>query len=129
MKEIIPAAELFTQPHSLFAEVLIPLALPRNFTWAIPEHLATQVQPGCRVEVVLKNKKYAGLVKLIHSKAPEAFAPKEIQNLLDTEPIIFPQQLQLWEWIAQYYLCSEGEVMQAAIPSNLKLSSESILKA
>jgi primosomal protein N' (replication factor Y) len=106
---------------------LIPLALPRNYTWAIPVHLKDTVKEGCRVEVVLKNKKYAGLVKRIHTEAPSAFEPKEILNILDTEPIVFLQQLKLWEWIANYYLCSEGEVMQAALPTHFKLSSETIL--
>ncbi len=119
--------ELFKVKHKLFAEVIIPLALPRNYTWAVPEHLQEQVKPGCRVEVVLKNKKYAGLVKRLHPDAPTAFEPKEILNLLDTEPIVFPHQQSLWQWIANYYLCSEGEVMQAALPTHFKLSSETIL--
>ena len=119
--------ELFHIKYNLFAEVLIPLALPRNYTWAIPEHLSGQVKEGCRVEVVLKNKKYAGLVKRIHAEAPASFEPKEILNVLDTEPIVFSRQLQLWEWIANYYLCSEGEVMQAALPTHFKLSSETVL--
>ncbi len=112
----------------MFVEVIIPLALPKNYTWAVPEHMQAAVQPGIRVEVVLgKNKRYAGIIKKILAVKPEAFQPKDILNILDTEPLLYPQQLQLWEWIAQYYMCSEGEVMQAAIPSNLKLSSESIL--
>lgn len=119
--------ELFHEQHTLYAEVLIPLALPRNYTWAIPSQLAGAVKEGCRVEVVLKNKKYAGLVKRIHGDAPAAFEPREILNVLDTEPIIFSQQLKLWEWMANYYLCSEGEVMQAALPTHFKLSSETIL--
>jgi len=112
----------------LFVEVIIPLALPKNYTWAVPEHLQSVIQPGIRVEVVLgRNKRYAGIVKKILPARPEAFQPKDIINVLDTEPLLYPQQLQLWEWVAHYYMCSEGEVMQAAIPSNLKLSSESIL--
>jgi primosomal protein N' (replication factor Y) len=72
---------------------------------------------GCRVEVNLgKNKKYAGVIKA-----------KEILNLLDVEPVVFEQQLQLWEWMAAYYMCSEGEVMAAALPSHFKLSSETVL--
>jgi primosomal protein N' (replication factor Y) len=113
----------------LFAEVIIPLALPKNFTWSIPEHLQAAVQPGIRVEVVLgRNKRYAGIIKKLSATPPESFKPKDIINVLDTEPVVHPGQLQLWEWIADYYMCSEGEVMQAAIPSNLKLSSESILQ-
>jgi primosomal protein N' (replication factor Y) len=113
--------------QKLFAEVLIPLALPKNYTWAIPEQLQHTVKEGCRVEVVLKNKKYAGLVKRLHTESPAAFEPKEILNVLDTEPIVFPHQLTLWQWIAGYYLCSEGEVMQAALPTHFKLSSETVL--
>ena len=127
MNEPAHTGELFHVTHTLFAEVLIPLALPRNYTWAIPDHLKDTVKEGCRVEVMLKNKKYAGLVKRIHTDAPSAFEPREILNVLDTEPIVFPQQLKLWEWIANYYLCSEGEVMQAALPTHFKLSSETIL--
>jgi primosomal protein N' (replication factor Y) (superfamily II helicase) len=119
--------ELFTTKSTLFAEVIIPLALPRNYTWAVPAPLHDSVQPGCRVEVVLKNKKYAGLVKRLHTDAPTAFEPREILNVLDTEPIVYPQQQSLWTWIANYYLCSEGEVMQAALPTHFKLSSETVL--
>ena len=118
---------LFYTKPACYAEVLIPLALPKNYTWAVPERLAAKTVVGARVEVVLKNKKYAGLVKRLHTDAPAAFAPKEILNVLDTEPIVFPRQLQLWEWMAGYYLCSEGEVMQAALPTHFKLSSETVL--
>lgn len=112
----------------LFAEIIIPLALPKNYTWSIPDHLIEFVKPGIRVEVILgKHKKYAGIIKRLFENAPNGFTPKPILNVLDNEPLINPEQLQLWEWIAQYYLCTEGEVMQAAVPANLKLSSESIL--
>lgn len=111
----------------MFIEVIIPLFLPKNYTWAVPAQMQAAVQPGVRVEVQLKNKRYAGIVKQVLDKKPEAFEPKEILNVLDTEPVVYPQQLDLWQWIARYYMCSEGEVMQAAMPANLKLSSESIL--
>lgn len=114
--------------NSFFAEVIIPLALPKNYTWSIPAHLQEAVVPGVRVEVVFgKHKKYAGIVKKVFQEAPAGFMPKPLLNVLDTEPLVHQKQLVLWEWIAQYYMCSEGEVMQAAIPANLKLSSESIL--
>jgi primosomal protein N' (replication factor Y) (superfamily II helicase) len=87
-----------------------------------------QVIPGCRVEVNLgKNKKYAGIIKNIHYDKPEFFEPKEILNILDAEPVVYEQQLKLWEWLASYYMCSEGEVMAAALPAHFKLSSETIL--
>lgn len=111
----------------MYAEVIIPLALPANYTWSVPEQWQSQVTEGCRVEVELRNKKYAGIVKRLHNDKPSAFEPKPIGNLLDTEPIIHPSQQKLWEWIAEYYLCSEGEVMAAALPAHFKLSSESIL--
>lgn len=123
--------ELFQEQEPispLFAEIVIPLALPKNYTWSIPAHLVDSVKIGIRVEVILgKHKKYAGIIKSLSSVGPTAFTPKPILNVLDEDPLIYPQQLQLWEWISDYYLCSEGEVMQAAIPANLKLSSESIL--
>lgn len=112
----------------MFAEIIIPLALPKNYTWAIPESFRDTVQPGIRVEVMLGGrKKYAGIIKRIFAEKPEAFHPRDIINVLDQEPILHPAQLKLWEWVAGYYMCSEGEVMQAAVPANLKLSSESIL--
>lgn len=112
----------------MFAEVIIPLALPRNYTWSVPERFRDQVRPGVRVEVVLgKNKKYAGVIRALHQEMPQAFEPKDILNVLDVEPIIFPQQLQLWQWISQYYMCSEGEVMAAALPAHFKLSSETTI--
>jgi primosomal protein N' (replication factor Y) len=113
----------------VFVEVIIPLALPKNYTWQVPEQMQPAIVPGIRVEVVLrKNKKYAGIVKRIVKEIPTGFAPSPILNILDTSPVVNETQLKLWEWIAQYYMCSEGEVMQAAIPANLKLSSESVLQ-
>jgi primosomal protein N' (replication factor Y) (superfamily II helicase) len=112
----------------MFAEVIIPLALPKNYTWAVPEMYRPYIVPGCRVEVNLgKNKKYAGIVKALHDTYTGAFEPKEILNLLDVEPVIQPYQLKFWEWLADYYMCTEGEVMAAALPAHFKLSSETIL--
>ena len=111
-----------------FAEIIIPLALPKNYTWSVPGHLKDQLHIGCRVEVNLgKNKKYAGIVKRIHDEKPEFFEAKDILNVLDVEPVVFQEQLKLWEWIASYYMCSEGEVMAAALPAHFKLSSETII--
>lgn len=112
----------------MFVEVIIPLALPKNYTWSVPESMRPLIQPGVRVDVGFgKNKRYAGIVKKVLPEAPASFQPKEIVQVLDEEPVLHPTQLQLWEWIAAYYLCTEGDVMQAAVPANLKLSSESII--
>ena len=112
----------------MYAEIIIPSALPKNYTWSIPPHLMEEVKPGCRVEVNLgKTKKYAGIVKRLLKDKPEFIETKEILNVLDVEPVVFEQQLKLWEWMASYYMCSEGEVMAAALPAHFKLSSETIL--
>ncbi len=112
----------------MFAEVIIPLALPKNYTWHIPDAMIEMISVGCRVEVNLgKNKKYAGVVKSIHNDKPVAFEAKEIISVLDPEPVIQRYQLQFWEWMASYYMCTEGEVMAAALPAHFKLSSETIL--
>lgn len=112
----------------MYAEIIIPLALPKNYTWSVPEPFQQLVQPGCRVEVELgKNKRYAGLIKRLHPDKPLEFEPKDILNVLDTVPVVHTDQLKLWEWIAQYYMCSEGEVMAAALPAHFKLSSETII--
>ena len=119
--------ELKIEKPVLFAEVILPLALPTTYTYAIPAIFADKVKQGCRVEVVLgKNKRYAGIIKVISSVAP-AYNTKEILNILDDEPVLYPEQLQLWNWMHHYYMCSEGEVMAAALPAHFKLSSETIL--
>ena len=111
----------------MYAEIIIPLALPKNYTWAIPTELADGVMIGMRVEVMLgSNKRYAGIIKHLSAEKPAGFNPKPILGVLDEAPIVFPAQLQLWEWMAAYYMCTEGEVMQAAVPSHLKISSESV---
>ncbi|MFZ9472797.1 MAG: primosomal protein N', partial [Sediminibacterium sp.] len=111
----------------MFAEIIIPLALPKNYTWSIPEPLQEEIMVGMRVEVILgANKRYAGIVKKIIHQKDIGFKTKAILGILDEAPIVYPEQLALWEWMAKYYLCTEGEVMQAAIPSHLKISSESV---
>ncbi|MDB5203556.1 MAG: priA [Ferruginibacter sp.] len=112
---------------STWAEIILPLALPNVYTYAIPQDQLSRAQPGCRVEVLFgQNKKYAGIIKqLIHEAPP--YKTKPILNILDDSPLLFPQQQQLWEWISQYYMCTEGEVMAAALPANFKLSSETVL--
>lgn len=112
----------------MFAEVIIPAALPKNYTWSVPGHLLDSVKPGCRVEVNLgKSKKYAGVVKRLFPENPPYIETKDIISVLDVVPVLHETQLKLWEWMAGYYMCSEGEVMAAALPAHFKLSSETIL--
>lgn len=112
----------------VFADVVIPLFLPKTLTWQVPHDMAALLQPGCRVEVELGQKKrYAGVVKKIHTNQPP-FEVKHILTLIDEVPVVPEAALQLWNWVANYYMCSEGEVMLAALPMHLKLSSETILQ-
>jgi len=111
-----------------YADVILPLALPKNYTYAIPENMEPSIQVGSRVAVQLgKQKKYAGIVKAIHQQAPADYKTKPLLDLLDKEPVVYPTQLSFWSWIASYYMCSEGEVLNAALPAHLKLSSETLL--
>lgn len=111
-----------------YADVILPLALPKNYTYAIPEDMESAIQAGSRVAVQLgKQKKYAGIVKAVHEQAPLEYKTKPILDLLDKDPVVYPAQLSFWSWIAGYYMCSEGEVLNAALPAHLKLSSETVL--
>ncbi len=111
-----------------YADVILPLALPKNYTYSVPENMAESIQVGSRVAVQLgKQKKYAGIVKAIHQQAPADYKTKPLLDLLDKEPVVYPTQLAFWSWIASYYMCSEGEVLNAALPAHLKLSSETLL--
>jgi len=119
--------EVATANTQMWAEVIMPLALPNTYTYSIPERFKNKIKEGCRVEVELgKNKRYAGIIKSIIQIAP-SYQTKDIVNVLDDEPMLYPQQLKLWNWISTYYMCSEGEVMAAALPAHFKLSSETIL--
>ncbi|MEO6819151.1 MAG: primosomal protein N', partial [Ginsengibacter sp.] len=119
--------DLFYLPFTTWIEVILPLAVPQTYTYAVPQAMEKKIKTGCRVEVVFgKNKKYAGIIKSISKNAPE-FETKAILSVIDDEPVIYNKQLQLWKWMSEYYMCSEGEVMSAALPTHLKLSSEAIL--
>lgn len=113
----------------MFAEILLPLPLPGTFTYQIPLFLQDQVIEGVRVLVPFgKRKLITGVVKHTHEHAPSHYEPKEILDVLDLSPSITSRQLRFFEWVAQYYSCNEGEVLQAALPSGLKLNSESFLE-
>ena len=126
--EVLPTSPaLLNEAISFYAEVIIPLALPNTYTYAVPVLFSEKITIGCRVEVILgKAKRYAGIIKSISKNQP-AYNTKLIVNVLDDQPLLYPQQLQLWNWISNYYMCSEGEVMAAALPAHFKLSSETIV--
>lgn len=110
------------------ADIILPLALPkRTYTYAVPESVQHLVQPGVRVEVQFgRSKLYSGLVERVHSEAPD-YQVKPIISVLDEVTIVTRQQFQLWDWMTEYYCCTLGEVMAAALPGHLKLSSETKL--
>ena len=108
-----------------FAEVLLPIPVPGTFTYRVPYSLNDTIQVGQRVVVQFgKSKIMSGLVVSVTEEVPEVEV-KYLMDILDESPLVNDRQLRFWNWVSEYYLCSAGEVMQAAMPSALKLSSES----
>lgn len=111
-----------------FVDVILPLPLNSCFTYALPETLAGNVQVGCRVVVPFGKKKfYTGIVQDIHCREPEGYEVKDVADVLDARPVLLASQFKLWDWVADYYLCTRGDVYKAALPSGLKLESETIV--
>lgn len=112
-----------------FVDVILPLPLHSSFTYSLPEEMAGDVQIGCRVIVPFGRKKYyTAIVRNIHYSAPTEYEVKEVSALLDAHPILLPAQFKFWEWLADYYLCTQGDVYKAALPSGLKLESETMVE-
>ena len=110
---------------TLFAEVLLPIPVPGTFTYRVPYALNDAIRVGQRVVVQFgKTKIMSGLVVSITEQVPQVEV-KFLMDILDDEPLVNNTQLKFWDWIKSYYLCHLGEVMQSALPSALKLSSES----
>lgn len=108
-----------------FIDVLLPLPLPRAFTYWVNEAEFDFLSPGFRVGVPFgRNKLYTGLVYKKHRVAPQAYTPKTIEVILEDHSIVTPQQLQFWEWLSDYYRCSMGNILRAALPSAFLLTSE-----
>ena len=109
-----------------FAETLLPLALPGTYTYRIPEGMTLSI--GMRVLVPFGRKKiFTAIVMNLHDREPKGYDVKEILGTLDNKPIVRHPQLDFWQWIANYYLCSMGEVYKAAVPSGLKVESETTI--
>lgn len=110
---------------TFFTDVLLPLPLAGTYTYRVPFDLNEKVLTGIRVVVQFgRSKLYTGIVIAVHEKAPERYEAKYLLDVLDEQPVITPQQWKFWQWMSRYYLCHSGEVMQAALPSALKLASE-----
>ncbi|MBO4999215.1 MAG: primosomal protein N' [Bacteroidaceae bacterium] len=111
-----------------YVDVIVPLPIASQYTYSLPDALEGSVQEGCRVVVPFGKKKfYTAVVTKVHEVAPEGYETKEVEELLDERPVILPRQLQLWDWLASYYLCTLGDVYKAALPSGMKIESETII--
>jgi primosomal protein N' (replication factor Y) len=111
-----------------YVSVVLPLAVPKPYTYYVPEEWIAMVQPGVRVEVQFgKNRHYTGIVVDVHHEAPVTNRIKSVLAVIDDAPIVLNNQLQFWRWMSEYYACSLGEVMNAALPANLKLASETVV--
>ncbi|MBP3763671.1 MAG: primosomal protein N' [Bacteroidales bacterium] len=112
-----------------YVEVLLPLHLPGTYTYRVPQEYNGCLSVGMRVVVQFGAKSgrmYSAIVRRIHQEQPR-YQCKYILAVLDTAPVVTPRQLEHWEWIARYYMCTPGDVMAVALPSGLKLASESAL--
>ncbi len=112
-----------------YIRVILPLAVPKIYTYRVEEKHWDKIQFGVRVEVPLRNKLYSAILIDEIEKPDTLHRLKSIRSFIDTHPIITPQQYELWSWMASYYMTTIGEVMNVAMPSGLKLNSETKLIA
>lgn len=114
------------QQPTFFVDVIVPLGVPNKYTYRVPIELNTPVEIGKRVLVQFgKAKIYTGIIYTIHNSAPKLYEAKYIDAVLDDFPVVTQTQLNFWDWISFYYCANPGDVMNAALPSGLKLSSTS----
>lgn len=113
---------MITFAHAMrYVDVILPLPLEGTFTYSIPDALVAGMQFGVRVYVPFgRNKKYIGIAVNIHEQAPDGCVVKDIETILDKQPVITQEQYGLWQWVADYYMSSIGEVYKAALPAGLK---------
>src|ERR1035437_4617365 len=111
-------------PHNHFADIILPFAVRGRFTYRVPEELSEDVRPGVMVTVQFGGRNlYSGIVCTLHDKSPDFKNIKSILKVNDKIPVINELQLKLWLWISEYYLCTEGEVMKAALPNEISLTN------
>lgn len=113
-----------------YADVILPLPLADSYTYRLPEEYAQTVQTGSRVVVQFGPKRYyTAIVVRKHTYPPQGdYEVKEVTEILDSTPIVSATELKLWRWIASYYMCSIGDVYKAALPSGLKIESETVVE-
>ena len=125
MEDISSNISQTTHAKALYAEVLLPVPIPKCFTYKIPDFVADDLETGFRVIVEFGRKILTGIIWDIHTAAPDAYDPKFLLDVIDDKPVISSKSRDLFDWMAGYYMCTPGEVMNAGIPTGLKLSSES----
>ncbi len=112
-----------------FINVILPIPLEKLFTYSVSKEEAQFLQPGMRVAVPFgKSKIYTGLVHEVHQTPPTVYEAKEIHQILDDSPLVNEIQLRHWRWIADYYMCTIGEVFRSALPSAFLLESETLIR-
>ncbi|MEE9439938.1 MAG: primosomal protein N' [Saprospiraceae bacterium] len=114
-------------PKNNYVTVILPLAVPKTYTYQVPSEMRKDVDFGIRVEVPLRNKLYSGIIVELHEEINLEYKTKYILSVIDDEPIIHYYQYEFWQWMADYYCCTIGEVMHVALPGGLRLSSETRL--
>jgi len=113
---------------SYYIDVILPIPIQHLFTYSVNKHEAAFLKPGMRVAVPFgKSKVYTSIVFQVHNQAPNAYETKDIDQILDEQPIITQIQLNHWQWIASYYMCTLGEVVRAAVSRAFLLESETIV--
>jgi primosomal protein N' (replication factor Y) (superfamily II helicase) len=119
--------ESLNHDNRVFVQVVIPVPIEKPYTYAVPPEFQDRIGIGYRVEVQFgKSKRYAALVVGMNREVP-SYRTKSILNVIDDQPLISDKYYVFWEWLAEYYCCSIGEIMNAALPANYKLSSETIV--
>lgn len=114
-----------SERKTLFVDVILPVPVNREFTYRVPYELNDHIFAGARVIVPFgRAKLITGIITDIHENIPAEYQTKYIEHLLDEQPIITPVQYNFWKWISNYYMSPIGDVMNAALPSNFKLASE-----
>ncbi|MCO4814928.1 MAG: primosomal protein N' [Flavobacteriales bacterium] len=114
-----------SERKTLFVDVILPVPIRNEFTYRVPFEMNDLIFAGARIVVPFgKSKLITGIVTQIHENVPDAYQSKLVEYLLDDEPIITPKQYQFWKWISSYYMAPIGDVMNASLPANFKLASE-----
>lgn len=116
----------FEEESTVFADLILPVPIPKLFTYRVSRAMSGLIKIGARVIVQFgKNRVITAVVGKLHHTPPANYQAKYVLELLDEEPLVMTSQLELFRWMADYYLCTIGEVMNVALPSGLKITSQS----